>query len=179
MRYAFILQVTILHFSILSASAQDSSKDKATMDAAATTTDRFVPPETKAWPEGASFDLKGVKVSLSAPVLVRRDREPYYFPKISRLPNNELVLCSSIDRPVNLSVTDESFKPERSEILWSGDGGLNWKDPQIIPDASSLRILLSGGDLIFAPYRTFELPKNAGLCGPFYSIPKGKHEVRV
>src|SRR5579862_385539 len=113
----------------------------------------------KTWPEGKSFDLKRMKVTLSAPVLVKRDREPYYFPKIARLPNGEIILHSAIDCPLNLSITDESFKPERAEVLWSSDGGLTWKDPQIIPDGSSLHVLLPNGDMMFAPYRLFELPK--------------------
>ena len=32
---------------------------------------------------------------------------------------------------------------------------------------------------MLAPYRTFELPKDEGLKGQFYLIPKGKHEIKT
>ena len=135
--------------------------------------------EPKSWPDGKTFELKGMKVTLSAPVLVRRDREPYYFPKIARLPNGEIMLHSSVFAPLDLSKVDDNFLPERAEVLWSSDGGLTWKDPQNIPDGSSLHVLLPNGDMLLAPYRTFELPKGDGLKGPLYLIPKGKHEVKT
>jgi len=100
-------------------------------------------------------------------VLVRRSKSFYWFPKIVRLANGELVAHSSLDV--------DNFGQEREEILWSGDGGLTWEDPKQYASPSNAQVLLPSGDLLFLPYRLYPLP--GGMGGPYYLVPNGRHEI--
>jgi len=121
----------------------------------------------KDWPEGKTYQLKGLSVTLSAPVLVGRSKGFYWFPKLVRLADGELVAHCQLDL--------DNFGQEREEILWSDDGGLTWGDAKQVPSPSGAQVLLTSGDLLFLPYRLYPLP--SGMGGPYYLIPNGRREI--
>src|SRR6516165_5852883 len=49
------------------------------------------------WPEGRTYELKGLRVTLSAPVLMARRKSYFWFPKIMRLTNGELLAQVQVD----------------------------------------------------------------------------------
>jgi hypothetical protein len=123
--------------------------------------------DANGWPEGKTYNLKGLRVTLSAPVLVGRRKSFYWFPKVVRLANGDLIAHASLDV--------DDFGQEREEVLWSSDGGLTWRDPKQYPSPSNAQVLLTSGDLLFLPYRLYPLP--GGMGGPYYLIPNGSREI--
>jgi hypothetical protein len=123
----------------------------------------------QSWPEGKTYELNGLRVNLSAPVLVGRSANYLWFPKISRLADGELLVHVQVD-------DDRNWKQERQEILWSDDGGRTWGDARQFPVATAARVLLRSGDLILLPYRLHVTPE--GMTGDYGLVPKGKREVR-
>jgi hypothetical protein len=128
------------------------------------------------WPAGRVYELKGMKVSVSAPVLVQRDYEPFCYPRLERLANGQIICAATIDSPENAADTAAFFGPERNGVKWSNDGGLTWKEWAVVPDASNARILLPNGDLLFVPYRMYTCPQ--GVKSPYYILPKDEHVVK-
>jgi hypothetical protein len=124
-----------------------------------------------AWPVGKTYKLAGLRVDLSAPVLVGRGepgRPVFNFPKIVGLRNGELI--------AHVEVTAETWEGEQNDVLWSSDGCLTWGGAARCPIATSARVLLPSGDIILLPYRLY--PRQDGIGGPYCLIPSGKHEVR-
>jgi hypothetical protein len=121
-----------------------------------------------AWPAGKTYDLSGLKVTISAPRLVSRSYTGHYwFPHLVRLANGELIAHVSLDA--------DQVGEERGEVLWSRDGGLNWGDAQHFPTPSETQLLLPNGDLLFLPSRLY--PRRDGMSGPNNIIPNGKHAI--
>lgn len=123
---------------------------------------------SQSWPEGKTYDLKGLRVTLSAPVLVGRSKNAFNFPKIVGLRNGDLI--------AQVEVTPETWEGEQNEVLWSSDGGLTWGGEARCPIATSARVLLPSGDFVLLPYRLY--PRPEGMGGPYCVIPSGKREVR-
>jgi hypothetical protein len=121
------------------------------------------------WPEGKTYELKGLRVTLSVPVLIGRSKSYFWFPKIMRLANGDLVAHVQVD-------DDRNIKQERQEVLWSSDGGMTWRDAKEFPVATSARVLLSSGDVVLLPYRLRST--SDGMRGDYGLIPNGKHEVQ-
>jgi len=124
--------------------------------------------ESRSWPEGKTYDLKRLRVTLSAPVLVGRGKPAFNFPKIVGLRNGDLI--------AHVEVTAENWEGEQNDVLWSSNGGLTWEDAARCPIATSARVLLPSGDFVLLPYRLY--PRPEGMGGPYCLIPNGKHEVR-
>src|SRR5690242_16378054 len=99
------------------------------------------------WPRGKTYSLKGMEVSVSAPVLVGRSgKTNYWYPKLVRLADGTLI--------AHLTVSLDGFGTrgeEPGEVLWSSDGGLTWENPKRFPYASSTQLQLANGDLLFLP----------------------------
>jgi hypothetical protein len=126
---------------------------------------------SESWPKGKTYDLKGLRVELSAPVLVGRGkpgRPVFNFPKIVGLRNGELI--------AHVEVTAETWEEEQNDVLWSSDGGLTWGGAARCPIATAARVMLPSGDIVLLPYRLY--PRADGIGGPYCLIPNGKHEVR-
>jgi hypothetical protein len=113
------------------------------------------------WPEGKTYDLKGLRVTLSAPVLVGRSKTAFNFPKIVGLRNGDLI--------AHVEVTPENWEGEQNEVLWSSDGGLTWGGEARCPIATSARVLLPSGDFVLLPYRLY--PRPEGMGGPYCLSP--------
>lgn len=154
MKPQHLLPLTLVLVLLLSLVTLGSTKENAT--------------RAGTWLEGETYDLKGLRVTLSAPALVKRSRGFYWFPRITRLSNGSLVTHVSLDT--------DTFGEERGEVLWSSDGGLTWGNPKQFPTPSSAQIHLPSGDLLSLPYRLY--PRPDGMGGPYNIIPNGKREIK-
>ena len=122
------------------------------------------------WVVQDTITLKGVKVSLSRPVLVARRADYLWFPTLTVLSNGELLAQMS-------SYADMHVETARSLMCWSGDGGLTWSEPLAARYGESA-LTLPSGDLLLLPYYLF--PKGEGvLAAPYELCPKGKRQVRL
>lgn len=127
----------------------------------------------KSWPAGKAYKLNDVEITLSAPVLVGRSAKTHYwYPGLARLANGDLIahVTTSVD-----GFGDKGKEP--GEVVWSSDGGLTWGSPKQIPYASTSKVLLPNGDLLFLPYRLYP-HKKTDASAPYQLIPNGKREVR-
>jgi len=86
----------------------------------------LVEPEAsdKGWPQGKTYELSGLRVSLSAPVLVGRSKDYFWFPQIQLLPNGELIAI------IRTCADDWPFE-DKSAVLWSANNGLSWSKPAL------------------------------------------------
>src|SRR5262249_36505780 len=100
--------------------------------------------EKPAWSAAKTVRLKGLKVSLSRPVLVARSKGYLWFPTLIALGKGQLLTLMS-------DYADEHVKTSTSMVAWSRDGGLTWSkaEPAFYSD-SHLR--LKNGDRLLLPY---------------------------
>jgi hypothetical protein len=125
--------------------------------------------EPAKWTTAKTVDLKGLKVSLSTPVLVARSKGYLWFPTLIRLANGDLLALMS-------NYADEHTKTSTSLVAWSRDGGLTWGPTQeALYSDSALR--LPSGDELLLPY--YLNPRDGGMGAPYQLCPKGKHELKV
>jgi hypothetical protein len=124
---------------------------------------------TSSWKTARTIPLKGLKVSLSEPVLVARSRGFLWFPTLVHLGKGKLLAVMSNYADVHTN---------RSTCLaaWSRDGGLTWSKtrPGLYGDSA---VRLKNGDHILLPYYLY--PQKAGMGAPYQLIPHGKEELRV
>src|SRR4051812_28446411 len=73
------------------------------------------PSQPPAWKEAQTFPLKGLKVCLSAPVLVARSKGYLWFPTLVRHSNGDLLALMS-------NYADIHTNTATSSVSWSGDG---------------------------------------------------------
>jgi hypothetical protein len=122
------------------------------------------------WVVQNTIPLKGMKVSLSRPVLVARRADYLWFPTLTVLSNGELLAQMS-------AYADKHVKTARSLMCWSGDGGLTWSKPLAARYGESA-LTLPSGDLLLLPY--YLSPKGKGVfAAPYELCPKGKRQVRL
>ena len=120
------------------------------------------------WTEERNLDLAGLKIGFSAPKLVGRSREYFWFPSLANCGKGRLL--AQIQNHPDMQV-------RRYDRLgaWSVDGGLRWSEPFSIQDGGFANLRRSNGDTILLPYVV--LWKDGGLGAPYNVIPKGKLEV--
>jgi hypothetical protein len=123
----------------------------------------------KSWPRGKTYRLRGLDVELSAPVLVGRNRDYFWFPQIQRLPDGDLIAI------VRTCADDWPFE-DKSVVVWSGDGGLTWGDPHPYKPESFCQLLNTSGEMLLLPLMLY--PRPAGVGAPYHFIPHGRREVR-
>jgi hypothetical protein len=126
-------------------------------------------PRPPAWTTAATAVLKGLKVSLSEPVLVARSKGYLWFPTLLRLEGGDLVALTS-------NYPDVHTTSATSLVCWSGDGGLTWSEPKEALYADS-HLRLPDGDQLLLPYYLY--PQKDGLGAPYQLVPKGKRETRT
>jgi hypothetical protein len=97
------------------------------------------------WTASSHITLPGLKVTLSAPVLVKRSRWYCWFPSLIRQPNGVLWAVMSAYADVHVS---DSF----NYLSRSRDGGLTWEEPKVIGDAGLSHLLLDDGSAMVLPY---------------------------
>jgi hypothetical protein len=125
-------------------------------------------PKPPAW-KAATVDLKGLKVSLSEPILVARSKGYLWFPTLLQLQNGDLLAVMS-------NYPDVNTTNATSLVCWSSDGGLTWSEPkEALYGDSHLR--LPSGDELLLPYYLY--PQKDGMGAPYQLIPKGKREIRT
>lgn len=123
----------------------------------------------KQWPQGKEYTLKGLRVSVSAPVLVARRKGYCWFASVGRLANGDLAATMS-------STGDDYHWPNPGLICWSADAGLTWSRPVGLNYLGTTRLRLPGGDEMLLPF--YMKPRPGGMGAPYNVIPKGKRQVR-
>jgi hypothetical protein len=136
----------------------------------------FAAESPAAWKTAATVPLKGLRVSLSKPVLVARSKGYLWFPTMTRLSGGDLfaVLSTNLDA----IVADRT-----AAVTWSGDGGLTWSPLSSIDPKGDLYVestlRLAGGDELLYPFNLYPRPGGMGGIHQVVSGQKGKHEVRL
>ena len=122
------------------------------------------------WVVRRTIALKGMKVSLSQPVLVARRADYLWFPTLTVLSNGELLARMS-------AYADVHVKTTRTLVCWSGDGGLTWSRLLATRSGGST-LTLPSGDLLLLPY--YLRPKGKGVfVAPYEICPKGERRIRL
>jgi len=123
----------------------------------------------KDWPVGRTYELKGTRVTLSAPVLVARSKGFLWFPTLIRFDNGDLLAVMS-DQP------DEHHTTWTAQITWSLDGGLTWTEPKGAPYTEN-PVRRANGDFLMLPFALF--PRPGGMGAPYTLVRKGSRDVQV
>jgi len=122
----------------------------------------------RGWVEASKVSLKGIDVTLSAPVLVGRSRGYFWFPQLVLLSNGDLAALIT-------PYPDEHRSSPAGLISWSGDGGLTWSAPIEYKPIGYANIRLPNGDQLILPYYLRPCPD--GMTEAYNVIPRGKKEV--
>lgn len=111
------------------------------------------PARPATWVDGEPLQLKGLKVTASEPVLVKRSRWYCWFPALIRQPNGTLWAVMSAYADIHVS---DSF----CYLSRSKDQGLTWDEPRVIGDAGQSHLLLDDGSAVIIPYYLRPRPGN-------------------
>lgn len=116
--------------------------------------------EPAPWKGVKTATLQGLRVTLSSPVLVARDKGYLWFPTLSRLSDGRLLALMS-------NYADIHTSSSTCLAAWSADGGQTWTKPSpgLYGDA---QLTLPSGDLLLLPYYMY--PQSAGRMGAPYQI---------
>ncbi len=127
------------------------------------------------------YDLKGIRVKASAPILVTSNttkvnwppgKDLLCYPKMCVLPNKEILMRFWLGGDT-MGLAGEG----KQGFVWSKDQGLSWSDPQFIEKNSAMvPLVLPNGDLALLPYTLSPHPN--GMGGSYYLTAKDTHEVR-
>ena len=117
------------------------------------------------WTDSQSVDLKGMRVTLSEPVLVGRSRSYFWFPNLWTMPNGDLL--STISPVPDITLSGVPYL-----VLWSRDGGLTWSEPIVSCDGGQTLLHLHSGDSILLPYDL--RPRPQGIGAPHNIFPAGQ-----
>lgn len=111
----------------------------------------------KQWQTLASYNLSGLTVELSQPVLVKRSRWYCWFPSLIRQPNGMLWAVMSAYADIHASNSVCYLSPSR-------DGGLTWDEPRVIGDGGLSHLIQPDGSAIILPY--YMRPRGDGIGAP-------------
>jgi len=106
------------------------------------------------WVDGEPVQLKGLRVTLSEPRLVKRSRWFCWFPSLIRQPSG--TLWAVINAYADVHVSDSFCYLSRSK-----DQGLTWDEPRVIGDAGLDHLLLADGSAAIIPYYLRPRPENS------------------
>lgn len=128
--------------------------------------------EAARWTDRPSVQLKGLRVTCSEPVLVKRSRWFCWFPSLIRQPDGTLWAIMNAYADIHVS---DSF----SYLARSRDGGLTWDEPRVIGDAGLSHLLLADGSAVVIPY--YLRPRASGTIGAPCNVisPKGQLTMRA
>ena len=124
-----------------------------------------------AWPEGRSYSVRNFDVTISAPVLVAREKGHCWFPALTKLPDGRLM--ASYQR----SDDDENAKAV-GQCRFSGDGGLTWGPPQSFDLGGPTRLALANGDVLSLPFHMDQKPGGV-MSAPLVVLRKGASQATV
>ena len=130
-------------------------------------------PETSAgWKDGKRYEIEGLRVSLSQPVVVARSKSFLWFPTLARFSNGDLMATIS-------NYPDTQVRPDDSTALfvWSKDGGLTWGN-KMVARYGDAHLTLPNGDELLLPH--YLRPLSKGVMGAACSVrPRGQRHIRV
>jgi hypothetical protein len=129
----------------------------------------LAPEAIPGWKLAGTEELKGMKVTLSEPVLVARSKGYLWFPTLTRRADGTLLALMS-------NYADLHTTQSTSQSAWSTDGGRTWSklQPGLYSDS---HVPLGNGDLLLLPYYLF--PRKGGLGAPYQRLARGQPELEV
>jgi hypothetical protein len=99
--------------------------------------------------------LNSLTVEMSAPRLIGRSQEEFWFPQIHKFPNGDLLLY------VRLGGDDwpafEAGHGFEAALMWSKDEGRTWSKPKRVAQSTS-QLALPSGDLLLLPFFLYRRP---------------------
>ena len=105
------------------------------------------------WEDRRTVDLRGLRVTLSRPILVARSRGFHWFPCIARLGGGDLI--------ATVATTADAYIPQPDAAQYrSRDGGLTWQPLPALQGQFFSSLSLPGGDRVYLPYHL----RPAGDC---------------
>jgi len=122
------------------------------------------------WPAGRMYSLKGLEVTVSAPVLVGRSQGYFWMPTVVRLSNGDLLAGIS-------NQNDDVHDPSTELYSWSSNGGLTWSSP-IEGEVFDIGLPLPSGDELLLPFYLNPLA-NDDLKGHYQISPRGRREIKL
>lgn len=121
------------------------------------------------WPAGRTYELQGMSVRMSAPVLVGRSAGYYWFPTIARLEGRAIMATMN-------NYADAHQTQSTAEIAFSEDDGLTWTAAGVHP-YGDVHVALDNGDHIFLPYYLW--PRDGGMGAPYTRLKKGSRSLET
>jgi len=104
-----------------------------------------------AWPEGKSYSLRDFDVTISAPVLVAREKGHCWFPTLTKLPDGRLTATYQ-------NSPDDAQAQAAGQCRFSNDRGLTWGPPRRCDVGGPTKLPLANGDVLFLPFRMDQKP---------------------
>lgn len=109
-------------------------------------------PESKVsepWPAGRTYNLQGMRVTISSPVVVARRTEQFWYPNLVRFSDGNLAII--------IRIGDDFLTTDDALVCWSKDGGLTWGPPKSI-NQSYGHVALPSGEVALLPYNLYTAP---------------------
>lgn len=126
------------------------------------------------WIDRKPIAMKGLRVTLSEPVVVRRTKRFGWFPSLLRQANGDLWACIS-------PIGDVEAPSSPLHLTRSTDQGLTWDEPRLIMDGGTNHVLQPDGSVVILPYYLRPRPGGMGAWGnviqPDGSLSGGAVEV--
>ncbi|MEN9574818.1 MAG: hypothetical protein RL514_2673 [Verrucomicrobiota bacterium] len=153
-------------------SRRDWLKSAALLGASAALPAPVFAADAAKWTDRPLIQLKGLRVTCSEPVLVKRSRWFCWFPSLIRQPDGTLWAVMNAYADIHVS---DSF----SYLSRSRDGGLTWDEPCVIGDSGLSHLLLADGSALVIPY--YLRPRAGGTIGAPCNVisPKGQLTMRA
>ena len=121
------------------------------------------------WPAGKSYDVNGLRVTVSAPVPVGRAKHHFWYPQVVRLPDGPVVNI--------IRLGGDTVAEDDGVVCWSDDGGRTWGKPVPYTGQSYCQLAVPpSGDLLLLPYHLYPR-EGGGVGGPYNVIRRGRREV--
>lgn len=123
------------------------------------------------WVDRDTVQLKGLNVTLSEPMLVKRSRWFCWFPSLIRQPDGTLWAVIS-------AYADEHVSDSFCYLSRSKDSGVTWDEPRVIGDGGLSHLILPDGSALVLPY--YLRPRGEGTVGAPCNVisPKGQLSMR-
>ena len=116
---------------------------------------------------GATYNLRGLQVTITAPQVVGRRTECFWYPNIMRFANGTLAM--------SIRVGDDRLTADDALLAWSRDEGRTWSDPKPYTCQSFSYLALPSGEMALLPHHLY---KSADGCKAPITIINSKGVIR-